>query len=215
MRSVEKEGKTVEEAVELALQELGATKEEVVVEIVEEGSKGLFGLVGSKKAKVKVSVQTEGIKKAEEVTKKMLDLMGLTSEVKVSIQDDHMYVEIAGNYGGLLIGKKGETLSALQYIVSRLVNRGEEGNPYRVVVDAEGYRKRREAKLIDMARKSAEMVKSSGREMLIDPMPAFERRLIHMLLKDDPDVKTESRGEGAFRQVVILPANPGEVNGNK
>ena len=201
MGSIEMEGKSVEEAVEKALQELAATRDNVSVEVLEEGAKGLFGL-GGKIARVKVTVQAGGLDRVTQATTKLLELMGLPSKVSITQQEDRVLVEIHDSYDGLLIGRRATALEAIETLIKRMVYRND-GERLRLVLDIDGYRRRREEKLIDMAKQAVEKVLETGNEVSFDPMDAGERRVIHMAIKDHAEVMTESRGEGESRRVVV------------
>jgi len=198
---VEQEGKTTEEAVELALQKLGATRDQVRVIVLNEGSKGLFGL-GYKPVKVRVSLKESISSAPENILKAILNEMGIESEVKSDIADGNIYLTVKTPNAGLLIGRRGMTLNAIQYLINCIVNRSSLVKR-RVVVDAEQYRERREEILTNLAYKLASKVKMTGQEVVVEPMNPQDRRVIHMALQDDEEVITFSRGEGSLRSVVI------------
>jgi spoIIIJ-associated protein len=136
--------------------------------------------------------------------------MGFPSEVEVEVDGGHIEVAVADTGAdGLLIGRKGETLAALQHIVGRMLNR-ETGGHEQVAMDIGGYRKRREAQLEKSALALAEKACSNGREMFTEPLPASERRVVHLALADVPDVKTHAIGEGPLKKIAITPARGGE-----
>ncbi len=151
---------------------------------------------------------------AVEVTRELLDLLGIDARVEaidnlsvVPLDDDDprtMFLDISGRDLGLLIGRRGENLGQLQYLVTLLVNRRLPGFN-RVILDVEGYRLRREESLIGLAERVARQVARSRRPVALDPMPANERRVIHMVLRPHPDVSTESHGEGTMRRITVLP----------
>ncbi|SMC00193.1 spoIIIJ-associated protein [Thermanaeromonas toyohensis ToBE] len=202
MKAVEMTGRTVQEAVEAALQVLGARREEVEVEVLEEGSKGFLGLLGSRQAKVRVSLLENPEKVIKEFLEKVLKAMALKAGVEIRRREDYFLVSFHGRELGLLIGRRGETLNALQYLtnlaVSRLI-----GQRVRIVLDAEGYRKRREQALVRLARRLSEKVKRTGNKVVLEPMTAQERRIIHTALQNDAQVITYSEGEEPHRKVVI------------
>ncbi len=247
MVSIEVEGKTPEEAVEKALEVLGATREKVKVEVLDEGSKGLFGMIGSKQAKIKATLldldeqaaqssSDEGFTPrashtavkppspitigtldessandtvAKEVLEELLGMMGFETTVLKEVSGDKVTLSIeAGEDSSILIGKRGKNLNGLQYIVNRITARKDE-NSRPVTIDIEGYRERRKDSLEAMARRLAGKSKSSGRPVETEPLSAAERRLIHMALKDDEGVQTQSRGEGPYKNVVIRPKGRG------
>jgi spoIIIJ-associated protein len=148
--------------------------------------------------------------RTESVVSKMLHLLNLQAQVSAhygSTERDgrhNIHVDIRGNDLSVLIGRRSETLSAFQYIASLIVGK-EEQQFVQLTVDVEGYRDRREKQLIQMAKRMADQVSKSGRRQTLEPMPSAERRIIHIALRDHPDVKTESTGEEPYRKVMILP----------
>jgi spoIIIJ-associated protein len=204
MKEVIKSGKTVAEAVQAALEELRASRDEVVVEVLSEPTKGLFGLVGGKPAVVRVTCKETAGTRARVLVESVLGAMGLTGEVSVSEDEEGVQVEIRGEKMGVLIGRRGETLNALQYLVGLAVNRSE-AEKRRVQLDVEGYRKKREETLRELALKLAEKAKRRGRNVVLEPMSSQERRVIHMALKGRNDIYTFSEGEEPFRKIVISP----------
>lgn len=203
MRFVEVTDKTIAEAVSKALVELGTTRDRVEVEVIEEPSKGLFGLFGSKPAKVRVTLKKDPAEKATEFLRNVLDKMGISASIKTNFKDDSLYIEIDGKDSGILIGRRGQTLDALQYLVSLVVNSGE-GNYIRVILDTENYRKKREQTLIRLANKLANKVKRFKKDIKLEPMNPYERRIIHSALQNNPYVGTKSEGEEPYRRVVIF-----------
>jgi spoIIIJ-associated protein len=150
--------------------------------------------------------------RTESVVSKLLHLLNLQAQVSAhyaSTERDgrhNIHVDIRGNDLSVLIGRRSETLSAFQYIASLIVGK-EEQEFVQLTVDVEGYRDRREKQLIQMAKRMADQVAKSGRRQTLEPMPSAERRIIHIALRDHPDVKTESTGEEPYRKVMILPKN--------
>lgn len=204
MKSVEKSGRTVDEAVNLALAELGVGIDQVKVEVLEEAKGGFLGLIGSKLAVVQVSVKET---KAEWAGRFLTDIcraMGVDSQINVRTDPDHVYADITGPEAGMLIGHHGQTLDALQFLLNLASNRDYDDG-LRVLVDVEGYRKRREETLERLATRLADRVRRSGEQAVLEPMSAQERRVIHVALQDHPDVTTSSEGEEPNRRVVILP----------
>jgi spoIIIJ-associated protein len=141
---------------------------------------------------------------AAKVLREILDRMGIDAEVSAFDDGERIILDAHGSESGLVIGKKGATLDALQYLVNRVVFR-KPGDATTVIVDAEGYRGRREDSLTDMARRMAEKAMKSGRPVPVEPMNAHDRRIVHQALAEHPDVSTESEGEGMARRVVIFP----------
>ena len=284
MKYSEKWGDSIEAAVQLALQDLKLTREQVTVTVLEQPSKGFFG-IGSKLAKVRVeeivkeepkvvkaekvenkkvdnkpvetkkeekpapagvkeeaprqqgekkkrnrkkkdkaprqefkiegeaaqiSARPEDLKEAEqhpakEFLEKLMAEMGLEATVKVAANADSVYVDIDGKDTGTVIGKRGQTLDAVQYLTSLVVNKGED-EYIRVVVDAEGYRAKREATLEKLAYRLAEKAVKTGRSVRLEPMNPYERKVIHTTLQTVPSVTTKSEGNEPYRRVVIEPA---------
>jgi spoIIIJ-associated protein len=146
--------------------------------------------------------------KAAKVLREILEHMGVDAEVSAFDDGEKIILDAHGAESGLVIGKKGATLDALQYLVNRLVFQRPQDGPL-VVVDAEGYRGRREDSLVDLAQRLAEKVVSSGRPVPVEPMSPHDRRIVHMALVDHEGVTTESEGDGLYRRVVIFPKRSG------
>ena len=203
MKTIEMTGKTVEEALKHALDELKLTKDKVDVEVIDEGSKGLFNLIGTKPAKVKVTKKLDVLDDAKTFLINVLSSMNIKSDIDIKEENDIININLKGSKMGLVIGYRGETLDSLQYLVSLVVNKNHE-NPYKkVVLDAENYRHKREETLIKVAQKTAYKVKKSGRPYKLEPMNPYERRVIHSALQEYTDINTYSEGEEPFRRIVI------------
>ncbi|WKV07604.1 RNA-binding cell elongation regulator Jag/EloR [Thermoanaerobacterium sp. CMT5567-10] len=203
MREIIKTGKTVEEAINAGLIELGVSRDMVDIEVIDEGSKGFLGLLG-KQAIVKIIVKDV----VKENVKKFLDgiikLIGINVEYDIDEKDNSLLVNLKGNGVGLLIGYRGETLDSLQYLTSLVANKKNiEGIHKRILLDAENYRAKREKILINLANKIAKKVKQENRSITLEPMNANERRIIHLALQDDPDIETFSEGDEPNRRVTI------------
>ena len=204
MMMVEKAAKTVDEAVALALNELGVTAERAEIVVLEESSKGLFGLFGGNPARVRVTVK----KTPEEATLEFLE--GLCSNMNagtvacaVSTDDGEVVTfDIVGANSGLLIGKRGQTLDAIQQLATMVYVRSG-GGYRRIIVDVNNYRARRIESLETLAVRLAEKAKRTGRRVIMEPMGAFERRVVHMTLQEDPQITTYSEGEDPYRKVII------------
>jgi len=199
--TIEKSAKTKEEAIELALKELGASIDEVEIEVIDEGSKGFLG-IGSKEAVVKVTYSDSPEKRAEKFLSGLFDILGEEVKIDVSKKTDDLSVELSGPDMGIVIGKRGETLDALQHLTSLVVNRGDL-DFVKVSVDTENYREKRIKTLENLAKKLASKVAKSRRKTSLEPMSAYERRIIHSTLQDHPVVTTYSIGQGTRRKVVI------------
>ncbi len=205
MIQVEKTGRTVDEAIAAALRELGVSAEETDIEIIEEATKGILGIFSGKQAKVLVRVKEEKMELAAGVTEflqRVLGEMELETHLEVIDEDGGYRVNISGEGLGLIIGKRGQTLEALQYLTNIVANRYSEKR-IRVVLDAEGYRKRREEVLQQLAERLASRVERSGDAIMLEPMTAHERKIIHTALQDNSMVTTRSEGEEPNRKVVI------------
>lgn len=203
MQVIEKRGKNVDEAIKMALEELGVALEDVTVEIVEEPTKGLLGVIGKKPAIVKVSV----IKRPDKVARTKLDAMLQAMKIdykidRVDYEPGLVRVNIVGKDMGLLIGRKGETLNSIQFLLGLMVNRDCE-EKVRVVLDVEDYRLRREESLKDLAMRLSDKVKRTRRSIVMRPMGPQERRIVHTALQNDPQIVTFSQGDEPNRKVII------------
>ena len=205
------EGKTTEEALENASKELDLPLEDLNFDIIEPGSAGIFGLVGGKRAKIKVTLEKpeetiseNGLQLARETLEKILELIPVETTVSVEQMDGKIALNIEGDKSGLLIGRRGKTLDALQYIVNKIVNKTLEKKHY-VVVDSENYRKRREESLIQLAQKMGNKAKKIKKPVTTNLLNPHDRRIVHLTLKEDEYLDTKSRGEGLLKKVVIIP----------
>lgn len=203
MKTIEMTGKTVEEALKHALDELNLTKDKVDVEVIDEGSKGLFNLIGTKPAKVKVTAKPDSLDDAKTFLVSVLRSMDINADIYIKEENDIININLKGPKMGLVIGYRGETLDSLQYLVSLVVNKNHENSYKRVVLDAENYRQKREETLIKVAQKTAYKVKKSGRPYKLEPMNPYERRIIHSALQEYTDINTYSEGEEPFRRIII------------
>lgn len=204
MRSVEATGRTVEEAVDAALRRLGAERQQVEIEVLEEPSRGLFGWFGQRLARVRVTYRAGKAETVERFVRGVCERMGLRADLRVEEDAEVIRVEISGQGLGVLIGRRGSTLDALQYL-AHVAGTRWTGDPRPVVIDADGYRRRREEGLRRLALRLAQRVRRTGHPVALRPMSARERRIVHLALRDDPHVRTESVGEEPFRKVVIRP----------
>ena len=215
MDTFEFEGRNTEDAIQNASRELDLPVEELNIDVIEPGSAGIFGLVGGKKAKIKVSLKTtpepeeaehrEDARVAKEVLEKILSLIPIEATVEAERLDEgRINLTINGDRSGLLIGRKGKTLDALQFIVNKIVNKALD-KKVDVVIDSEDYRRRREESLTQLANKMGDKVRRAKKALTTAPLNPHDRRIVHLTLKDDPEVETRSRGEGLLKRVVILP----------
>ncbi|HHY70116.1 MAG TPA: protein jag [Thermoanaerobacterales bacterium] len=201
MKILEKQAKTVDEAIQLALEELNKSRDEVEVEILEEGNRGILGFL-SKSAKVKITVKPNPEEIANKFLEKLLNF--IDSHVKVSsfFKEDVLNLEIESEDAGLIIGKHGSTLDALQYLTSLVVNRNSK-DFVRVILDTENYRGKREKTLERLAVKMADKVKETKRSITLEPMYPNERRIIHTALQHDTRIATKSIGKEPNRRIII------------
>ena len=202
--------KTVDEAIEVAMHELDAARDEVEVEVLSRGKTGFLG-IGSELAKIRVrklSAQEDVGPRTMGVVSKILELMGASAVCTLRNAHDPQsggpQVDIEGEDAGLLIGRRGETLRSLQFIVNIIVNRSKEES-VRVLLDVEEYRLRRQRALEELAERVAYKVASTGRSIALEPMPPAERRIVHLTLSENSAVNTESSGFGTGRRVSINP----------
>ncbi len=208
MRAVEKAGRTVEEAVAEALRELGVSRDQVDVTVLDEGSKGFFGLLGTKLARVRVQVR-DPLREKEQAALSFLDELLRRMSVEAAVEsrrggENEIYVNVTGQELGIIIGRHGQTLEALQLLAAVVANR-QQGPWAKVVLDVEGYRARREEQLRTLARRAAERVKAERRRVVLAPMSPPDRRIVHLELAGDEEVETHSEGEDPYRRVVIVP----------
>ena len=211
MKEIEVSAKTVDEAIQTALEQLGVDEDQVEVVVLRKGRSGVLGM-GTEEAKIKVRLLSEAKEKDEvasiatEVLETLIKAMGISAEVCVTqapTEEQPMALDIEGDDLGLLIGRRGQTLASLQYVV-RLIVAEKMKMWVPINVDVAGYKKRRYESLRGLALRLAEQVKRNRRLITLEPMPADERRIIHLALADHPDVDTESTGEGEGRKVAIL-----------
>lgn len=211
MEVYEFEGKTTEEAIKNASKKLNIPIEDLDVDIIEPGSAGIFGLVGTKKTKIKVTITkeesedtTEDSLVAKETLEKILSLIPVETTVKDAHSDGKISLNIKGDTSGLLIGRKGKTLDALQYLVNKIVKKRIDKR-LRIVVDSENYRQRRVESLTGLAIKMGDKAKKMKKPMTTNPLNPHDRRIIHLALKEDTGLTTKSRGDGLLKKVVIIP----------
>jgi len=231
MDFVETEGDTIDAAIENALKLLGVEREKITVEIVSEGRKGILGF-GAQKAKIRAELRKSAVpskapeapqaavespaltveaseiaEKAKKALEDILHLMGIRATVqqKSSAKGDETILEIHADNSGLLIGRKGQTLEALQYLVTRIAGERQGSDGPHIVVDVENYRERRRQSLEDMALRLGEKAKRQRKTVTVDALSAADRRIIHAALQDDPWLSTRSLGQGSYRRLLIIP----------
>ena len=195
--------KTVEEAITNASMELGVASTELVYEVVEKGSTGFLG-IGSKPAIIKAKKKESFLDDIYEYLNNLFRAMDIESEVKIDFDEENstMDIDVSGPDMGILIGKRGQTLDSLQYLISLFVNKKSE-NYIRVKLDTENYRARRKDTLENLAKNIAFKVKRTRKSFTLEPMNPYERRIIHSALQNDKYVATKSEGEEPYRKVVI------------
>jgi spoIIIJ-associated protein len=206
VKKVQVTGKTVEEAVAAALEQLQTSKEKVEVNILEDSKKGFFGL-GGKPAVVEVTVKAEPVKTAIEYLQDVTSKMGVPVTISQRQENDHLLLNLTGDKIAILIGKRGQTLNALQLLTNMVANTDPEAKHVKIILDAENYRTRRQESLERLAEHSAQKVYITKKSFALEPMPANERKVIHLALKENRDVETTSEGVEPFRKVVIRPTN--------
>lgn len=195
----------MDEAVEKALTSLGIKRNNAVIDIKEEPNQGLLGLLGGKDARVVVKPDKTPGNYIKAYVEDLLGFMNIDGKVIVSEDEEKLKAEIFGQDVGSLIGRRGKTLSDLQYLVSIIVRRQFRELKKMIVLDVENYRERREKTLIQLAKSVARRVAEEGIEKALEPMNPQERRVIHLALQDYPGVTTTSSGEEPNRKVVIVP----------
>ena len=230
MDFLEFEGKDPEDAILQAAAHFNVPQEELEIEIVSLGSSGLFGLLGGKKAKIRAAVKSASsaaiigdlyeeakdtsvieteedvnlAPQAEEILTQLLQKMGETCTIQGVQEFDQINLIIEGEDAGLLIGKQGQTLEALQYLVTKILSKQTKKKP-RVVIDIESYRERHKQSLIELALKQGAKAKRIGKPVTLNPMNAHDRRIVHLALQQDKAIKTKSRGEGLYKKIIIYP----------
>ena len=203
---LEKTGKTVEEAYQAALAELGLPESRVSYEVIEEPSKGFLGIIGGKLAKVRVTVrELSPLEKAENFLKEIFSSMHLDVKMEREDKEESYIFNLVGENLGILIGKHGQTLDALQYLTNLAANRGLLEEKIRIILDVENYRSRREETLRRLAVRLADKVRRTGEKVMLEPMNRHERKIIHTALQNDSRVVTYSAGNEPYRKVVIEP----------
>ncbi len=220
MKEAEGVGKTYDEALEDGLRKIGLPKESVQIEILKEPKKTFFSILDPKQVRVKLTELEKKVEKEHEYTKpnedeinsakdiairflkEYISCLGIELTIEAKESDDALRIELSGEKAGLVIGYRGETLEALQVLVMNIVNKNRE-KKVRVIVDAENYRAKREKTLEELALKVANTVVAKRKSVSLEPMVAFERKVIHEALQNHPKVKTSSVGEEPYRKVVV------------
>lgn len=209
MEAQEFTGKTVDEAIQKALEKLGAKIEEVNITVLATGKPGFFGL-GGEEARIRVTPKTPSIReKAKEVLENILSHMRMPATTHFTSPPEGLgpgprpiTINIRGEDMARLIGRRGQTLTAIQYLVNLIIAH-QLKRKVNILIDVGGYRRRRHRALRNLALRLAEQVKATGQPITMEPMPAIERRVVHLALANDPDIVTRSIGEGENRKIVI------------
>jgi len=204
VKKVTVSGKTVDEAVELGLQRLEAGIDQVDIHVVEEPHKGFLGFIGGKPAIVELKMKPEPLKEAMLFLRDTIDKMGISASVEKQDRPEGVYLNISGIDIGVLIGKRGQTLDSLQYLVNLVANRQSESY-LRIHLDAEGYRERRKEALETFADRLSKKALRTKREVRLEPMNAHERKIIHTALQNVKGVSTYSDGVEPHRRIVVVP----------
>lgn len=201
------EGKNREEAVKNALKSLGLKKDQVNIEYIDDGKAGFFGFRGGRPARIKVyyeQVESEFSNKTSNLTQQILEKIGIKADVEQIKEDDEiLLIRIHSESSGLIIGKRGRNLEALQFLVNVIINKNREKSK-KILLDIEGYRSKKEEAIKRLALRTASIVRKTRKAKLLDPMNPFERRLVHITLQNFSDIETKSEGEGIYKKVKVF-----------
>ena len=203
-RVIEVTGKDIEEAKKLALSQLDLPQERVIFEVLEEPSKGFFGLIGARVAKIRATEkELTPLEKGQEFLKKIFKSMHKDIQIECIEEDINYKFNLIGDDLGVLIGKHGQTLDSLQYLTNMAANKNVTGARVRIVLDVENYRKRREETLCQLAERLANKARKYRTKVVLEPMNRQERKIIHMARQDDADIMTYSDGVEPHRKIVV------------
>jgi spoIIIJ-associated protein len=202
MKKIVVTGKTIEDAVKAGLLQWQVSEDRVKIKVLEQPSKGFLGLIGTKEAKVELELVPDAYEEAVHFLQDIFKTMQLTITIDLHKDKEGVTLNMTGSELGILIGKRGQTLDALQYLVNIVANRFSSSH-LRVILDAENFRERRKKTLEELASRLASRVIKTKKEVILEPMNALERKIIHSELQDHPAVKTFSKGEEPNRRVVI------------
>lgn len=207
MKTIETTGRTVEEAVEAGMAALGVEdKAEIEYEVLEESNRGFLGLLGGRPARVKVWVKETPLVKVCRLLEEIMEKMGVSGELEIEELGEYIQINITGKDLGILIGRRGRTLDALQYLVNLAANKGTRERE-RIILDVCSYRKRRVETLKNLARRLCQRVRRQRRSVVLEPMTPQERRVIHLAVQEERGVVSYSEGVEPFRKVIIAPKN--------
>lgn len=209
MKKMIYKAESVNEAIKKGLDDLDIDRSQAEINIVEQGNKGFLGLIGKKQAEIEIIIEDDPIKKGKEFLEEVFNKTNIDVDINIiedKTDEEQVVYDLHSPDLGIVIGRRGETLDALQYITSLVVNKNTD-EYYRIILDAEGYRERRKKTLERLARKLAQKAVNKERKVVLEPMPPHERRIIHITLKKDSRVKSYSEGEEPFRKVMIETVN--------
>lgn len=204
MKKITVSGKTVDEAIQSAIEQLNTTRERISISVLEEPQKGFLGLIGTKPAVVEVEIKPDAAEEAMIFLRDVTKNMGVSIEISPVETKDGLLLNLKGDGIGLLIGKRGQTLDSLQYLVNLVANRYSE-QYIRIVLDAENYRERRKEALEQLAKRLGNKAVRTRKEVILEPMNALERKIIHTALQEVKGVKTYSEGIEPNRRIVVAP----------
>ena len=229
---LEIEDKTIDQAIQKACDTFNVSREKLDIEILSEGSPGFLGILGGKMARIKAKMLSIDINmdtaageempqenepyheetalEAKTFVEGVLSRIGFEFPVTIEKNGDYIALNIQGDGGGLLIGRGGQTLDAIQYLTNKVLNKNGN-NGKRVILDTENYRSKREENLAALAEKLGEKAKKMKKPVTVNPMNSHDRRIIHMTLQNDRELTTRSRGEGSFRKIIIVPKKGGKA----
>ncbi|HDX9612337.1 TPA: protein jag [Bacillus toyonensis] len=202
MSVITAKGQTVELAVEDALRQLNTSKDQVDINIIDEGKRGFLGLFGNRPAVVEVVLKKNPIQECEEYLKNVIQNMGVEVEISKIVKGREVEFTISGDNVGVLIGKRGNTLNSLQYLTKLVANRHTK-QYIGITLDAENYRSKRKSTLESLSYRLAKQVSKTKKRVVLEPMPSFERKIIHQALSNYQDINTTSEGNEPHRHVVI------------
>jgi spoIIIJ-associated protein len=209
MKKMIYKAESVNEAIKKGLDDLDIDRSQAEINIVEQGNKGFLGLIGKKQAEIEIIIEDDPIKKGKEFLEQVFSKTNIDVDLNIieeKTDEEQVVYDLHSPGLGIVIGRRGETLDALQYITSLVVNKNTN-EYYRIILDAEGYRERRKKTLERLARKLAQKAVNKERKVVLEPMPPHERRIIHITLKKDSRVRSYSEGEEPFRKVMIETVN--------
>jgi spoIIIJ-associated protein len=215
MKVIKREGKTTSAVINSFMKEFNLNLQDFTFEVVEEGSKGVLGLFGSKKVKIKFTLP-DSSERIKSFTQTLMDKMNVRYETVTCEENNGIYeVKISSKEdAGFLIGKEAKLLDSLQYLITQMISKAEKA-PIKVKLDVDNYRKRREDALVDKVKSIAEKVKTRNKSITLEPLHAAHRRVVHKQIEKDKDLKTMTIGEGSQKRIVIMPADKLPENSNK